>query len=81
MWSLALVAALNVAATIESRLDPFLERHERLKALCFIWLVPVLRSVLTLVRAWRLHQGLSRRPDSEAIGDAADVLGVPVVSR
>ena len=81
MWSLALVAALNVAATIESCLDPFLERRERLNALSLIWLVPILGSVLTLARAWRLHKGFSRRPDSEALGDTADLLGVPVVSR
>ena len=81
MWALALVATLDVAATIEIYLDPFLEQHERLKPLAFIWLVPVLGAVISLSRAWRVHQGLDRKPDPEAVVDAADLVGIPVVSR
>ncbi|WP_157489289.1 hypothetical protein [Lysobacter sp. Root916] len=78
---IAAVALLNVAATLEAALSPFLRNGQRVSWLAFIWLVPIIGAVFSLFRAWRRYRGLDRSLDGEIMADVADLTGVPVVGR
>lgn len=78
---IAFAALLNVAATLETVLSPFLGNWQRAGWLAFIWLVPIVGAVVSLIRAWRSYRGLDRTLEDDALADLADVVGVPVAGR
>lgn len=78
---IAVLALLNVAATLETALSPFLRNWQRAGWLAFIWLVPMVGAAVSLFRAWRSYRGLDRSLDDEIMADVADLVGVPVVGR
>jgi hypothetical protein len=78
---IAVVALLNVAATLETALNPFLRNGRRAGWIAFIWLLPIVGAVVSIYCAWRIYRGLDRSFDSEILADVADVVGVPVAGR
>ena len=81
-WILAVVVALlNVGATLETVLSPFLRNVQRVGWLFFIWLVPLIGAVVSLIWAWRNYRGLNRSLDDDAMSDVADLAGVTAVRR
>jgi len=68
---------LNVGATLEMVLSPFLVPRQRAVWLLFIWLVPLAGAVISLIYAWRNYRGLDCSPDLEALED----IGVPSATR
>ena len=78
---IAVAALLNLAATLETALSPFLRNRQRASWLVFIWLVPIVGAAASLFRAWRNYPGLDRSLKDEILADAVDVGGAPVVGR
>ena len=76
---ITVAALLNVAATLETVLSPFLLTRQRVVWLAFIWLVPIVGAIVSLIRAWRNYRGLARSMDDELMSDVADLTEVPVV--
>ena len=77
----AVAALLNLAATLETALSPFLGNWQRASWLAFIWLVPLVGAGASLVRAWLNYRGLDRSLDGEVMVDVAELVGVPAARR